>query len=97
MPKTYRTYYDKTTGAYLGSYRGPDETNPYDGNPSVEGQRSGLTRWDGSAVVDVPAPEPEPTSGDRIEALEKALIKKGTVSRAEIDAERPVKPRAERL
>ena len=44
MP-TYRTYFDKDTGKYLGSYAPLDGEphdnpgNPYRGHPSVEGQR----------------------------------------------------------
>ena len=44
MP-TYRTYFDKDTGKYLGSYAPLDgdphdnHGNPYRGHPSVEGQR----------------------------------------------------------
>lgn len=34
----YRTYYDGKTGAYLGEYAGPDESNPFLGQPSVPGQ-----------------------------------------------------------
>ena len=44
MP-TYRTYFDKDAGKYLGSYAPLDGDphdnpgNPYCGHPSVEGQR----------------------------------------------------------
>lgn len=53
----YRTYFDKETGAYLGSYSGPNEGNPFAGHPSVEGQRDGFTRLvDGEPVREVPEP-----------------------------------------
>lgn len=53
----YRTYFDKNTGAYLGSYRGPDEGNPYNGHPSVDGQVDGFTRLvNGAPVREVPQP-----------------------------------------
>lgn len=34
----YRTYFDGKTGAYLGVYAGPDDSNPFMGQPSVPGQ-----------------------------------------------------------
>jgi hypothetical protein len=53
----FRTYFDKDTGDYLGSYNGPDEGNPYAGHPSVEGQHDGHTVLvDGAPVRVVPEP-----------------------------------------
>ena len=53
----YRTYFDTTTGAYLGSYDGPDEGNPHRGQPSVEGQVDAFhVLRDGAAVREVPVP-----------------------------------------
>ena len=34
----YRTYFSNDTGVYLGAYAGPEENNPYLGNPSLNGQ-----------------------------------------------------------
>ena len=34
----YRTYFDKDTGAYLGSYSGPASDNPFSGHRSLPGQ-----------------------------------------------------------
>ncbi len=55
----YRTYFDANTGKCLGSYQGPDEGNPYAGQPSVEGQYPNDTVLvDGVAI--------EPTETERL-------------------------------
>lgn len=54
----YRTYFDAQTGAYLGSYGGPDEGCPWPGQPSVEGQHDASTTLVEGApvrVFDLPA------------------------------------------
>jgi hypothetical protein len=55
MPDIYRTYFDKDNGTYLGSYRGPDNGNPYTGHPSVEGQLDSFHHLlDGAPVREAP-------------------------------------------
>ena len=52
-----RTYFDRNSGEYIGSYGGPDEGNPYLGQPSVEGQVDAFHRLvDGAPVREVPEP-----------------------------------------
>lgn len=74
---SYRTYYDAQTGAYLGSYSGPDDGNPFAGNPSVDGQHGGLTQLVEGAVVDAPAPRlplPRLVVADRLTDTEVATV-----------------------
>ena len=53
----YRTYFDENTGAYLGCYNGPGDSNPYAGHPSVEGQLDGFHQLvNGKPLRAVPEP-----------------------------------------
>lgn len=57
MEERYKTFFDKGTGAYLGSYNGPDESNPYLGHPYIDGQVDAFHKLvDGQPVREVPEP-----------------------------------------
>ena len=68
---TYRTYFDKDTGAYLGSYGGSDtqEANPFFGHKSVNGQLDGNRKLVGGAVVPLPPVARAPELDEQLAAL----------------------------
>ena len=91
-------YFVRPNGSYLGAFDGPGDVNTFFDATSGKWRKPRAAEievpsapadasqtWGGNAWSAPPPPVPDPPTGDQ---LARALIKKGVISQADIDAER---------